>query len=105
MDTWRAPKRIFDAHPPDQYAQLRLELRSPSPAARRPTPVSVKANSVPTHERLGPDDCENLQNCWEPAIQLDKEQAIMVRQPDATMPPALQDNQLMSKHRVLSFKP
>jgi len=22
-DTWRAPKRIFDAHPLDQYAQLR----------------------------------------------------------------------------------
>src|SRR5467141_1135477 len=31
--------------------------------------------------------------------------AIMVREPDATMQPTLQDNQLMSKHRVLSFKP
>jgi hypothetical protein len=41
----------------------------------------------------------------EPAIQLDKEQAIMVREPDATTRPAPQDNQLMSKHRVLSFKP
>src|SRR5258707_7326811 len=29
----------------------------------------------------------------------------MVREPDATMRPAPQDNQLMSKHRVLSFKP
>jgi DNA-binding CsgD family transcriptional regulator len=29
----------------------------------------------------------------------------MVREPDATMQPAPQDNQLMSKHRVLSFKP
>src|SRR5450631_3193442 len=29
----------------------------------------------------------------------------MVRKPDATMQPALQDNQLMSKHRVLSFRP
>jgi len=60
---------------------------------------------VPTQERLRPDDCENLQDCWKPAIQLDKEQAIMVREPDATMRPAPQDNQLMSKHRVLSFKP
>jgi hypothetical protein len=60
---------------------------------------------VPTHERLGPDDCENLLDCWKPAIQLDKEQAIMVREPDATMQPTPQDNQLMSKHRVLSFKP
>src|SRR5712675_1395690 len=29
----------------------------------------------------------------------------MVREPDATMQPAPQDIQLMSKHRVLSFKP
>src|ERR1700759_2000649 len=29
----------------------------------------------------------------------------MVRQPDATMQPTLQDDQLMSKHRVLRFKP
>src|ERR1700733_6407379 len=29
----------------------------------------------------------------------------MVREPDATRQPTLQDNQLMSKHRVLSFKP
>src|SRR6202048_4793863 len=29
----------------------------------------------------------------------------MVGEPDATMQPAPQDNQLMSKHRVLSFKP
>jgi hypothetical protein len=28
----------------------------------------------------------------------------MVREPDATMQPTLQDNQLMSKHRVLGFK-
>src|SRR5260370_16936347 len=39
----------------------------------------------------------------EPAIQLDTEPAIMVREPDATMQPTPQDNQLMSKHRVLSF--
>src|SRR6266481_7695630 len=85
---WRAPKRIFDAHPPDQRAQLRFDLRSPSQWARLPTPVATKAGLVPTHERLGLDDCENLQDCWKPAIQLDKEPAIMVREPDATMQPA-----------------
>src|ERR1700736_5847703 len=37
-------------------------------------------------------------------MQLDQEPAIMVREPDATMQPAPQDNQLMSKYRVLSFK-
>src|SRR6202158_4596381 len=38
-------------------------------------------------------------------MHLDKEPSIMVRQPDATMQPTPQDNQLLSKHRVLSFKP
>ena len=62
VNAWRAPKRIFDAHPPDQCAQLRLDLRPPSPSTRLPTPVAAKAGPVPTHERLGPDDCENLQD-------------------------------------------
>jgi hypothetical protein len=62
MDAWRAPKWIFDAHPSDQYAQFRVDLRSPSLWARLPTPVATKAGPVPTHERLGPDDCENLQD-------------------------------------------
>src|SRR6202023_1188812 len=30
VDARRAPKRIFDAHPPDQCAQLLVDLRSPS---------------------------------------------------------------------------
>src|SRR6266478_1209085 len=58
----RAPKRIFDAHPPDQRAQLRVDRRSPSQWARLPTPVATKTGPMPTHERLGPDDGENLQD-------------------------------------------
>src|ERR1700733_13906860 len=68
VDAWRTPKRIFDAHPPDQRAQLRVDLRSPSQWTRLPTPVAAKAGPVPTHERLGPDDCENLQDGRKPAI-------------------------------------
>src|SRR5713101_737199 len=62
VNAWRTPKRILHAHPPDQSAQLGVDLRSPSPWARLPTPVTAKAGSVPTHEGLGPDDCENLQD-------------------------------------------
>ena len=62
MDAWRAPERIFDAHPPDQRAQVRLDLRPPSRRARLPAPIMAKACSMPMHERLGPDDCENLQD-------------------------------------------
>src|ERR1700680_238600 len=53
VDAWRAPKRIFDAHPPDQRAQLRFDLRSPSQWARLPTPVAAKARPGPTNEGLG----------------------------------------------------
>ncbi len=60
---------------------------------------------MPTDERLRTDDREDLQDRQTPSVQLDKEPAVVVREPDATMQPALQDNQLMSKHRVLSFKP
>src|ERR1039457_3589485 len=28
MDTWRSPQRILHAHPPDQRAEIRLDLRS-----------------------------------------------------------------------------
>jgi len=34
VDTRRTPKRIFDAHPPDQCAEVRLDLGSPSQWAR-----------------------------------------------------------------------
>jgi hypothetical protein len=66
---------------------------------------AAKAGPVPTHDCLGPDDCENLQNRRKPAIQLDQEPAIIVREPDAATQPTPHDIQLMSKHRVLSFKP
>jgi hypothetical protein len=69
VNAWRTPKRILHAHPPDQRAQLRFDLRSPSLWARLPTPVGTKAGPVPTHECLGPDDCENLQDRRKPPIQ------------------------------------
>ena len=59
---------------------------------------------MPSHERLRLDDREDLQNRRKPAIQLDKEPAIVVRQPDRALHFAPQNNQLMSERRILSFK-
>src|SRR5260370_34534795 len=42
VNAWRAPKRIFDAHPPDQYAQLRVDRRAPPPPGRLPTPLATR---------------------------------------------------------------
>ena len=104
MDTRRSPKRILHAHPPDQRTQVRINLRSPSPWARFPTPVAAKSGPMPTHERLGSDDRENLQDRREPSIQLDKEPAIVVREPDPALHLTPQDDQLMSERRILCLK-
>src|SRR5450756_2495396 len=40
MNTRRSPKRVLDAHPPDQRMQVRINLRPPSPWARFPTPIT-----------------------------------------------------------------
>jgi hypothetical protein len=60
---------------------------------------------MPTHEGVGPDDCENLQDRRKPAIQLDKEPAVVVRELRPAPHLAPQNDQLMSKYRILSFKP
>jgi hypothetical protein len=59
---------------------------------------------MPTHEGLGSDDRDGLEDRWKPAIQLDQEQAITVRELDATAHPPLQHNQLMSERSVLCLK-
>ena len=56
-------------------------------------------------QRLGADDCNNLKDRREPAIQLDKEPAIAVCELNTATQLVPQNNQLMSKRRVLSFKP
>src|SRR5712671_6113339 len=77
VDARRAPKWVLDAHPPDQRAQLRLDLWPTSPSTRFPTPVAAKARPVPTQERPGSNDREHLQGRWKPAIQPNKEPSIM----------------------------
>jgi len=59
---------------------------------------------MPTHEGLGPDDRDGLEDRWKPSIQLDQEQAISVRELDTTANPPLQHNQLISERSVLCLK-
>ena len=63
-----------------------------------------RAGPMPTHEGLGADDRDGLEDRRKPSIQLDQEQAIAVRELDATAHPPLQHDQLMSEHRILSLK-
>jgi hypothetical protein len=60
---------------------------------------------MPTHERLGTDDREDLQNRRKPSIQLDQEPAIDVRKPGPAAHFTPQNDQLMSENRILYLKP
>jgi hypothetical protein len=57
-----------------------------------------------THDDLGPDDRDGLEDRWKPSIQLNEEQAISVRELDTTAHLPLQHDWLMSEHRVLCLK-
>ena len=62
VDALRPPQRIVNAHPPDQRAQLRIDLRSASKGAGFPTPVLTEAGSVPSHGGLGADNRDGLKD-------------------------------------------
>ena len=53
------------------------------------TPVPAEAGSVPSHEGLGSNNCDGLEDCRKPPIQMDEEQTITIREPDmsAHLPP------------------
>ena len=95
------PKRVLDVHPPDQDAQLGLDLWPPSPNARLPTPITAKAGLMPTHEDVGPDDCEDLKDRRDPTIKLNEDPAIVVRKLGPAPHLAAQNDQLMSEGRIL----
>jgi hypothetical protein len=59
---------------------------------------------MPTYESFRPDDRDGFEDRWKPSIQHDQEQAIPIRELDATAHPSLQHNQLMSECRVLCLK-
>src|SRR5438874_3450530 len=67
MDARRTPQRIFRAHPPDQRAQVRVDLRPASKGAGFPTPVMAKASPMPTHQGLRSDDSDGPEHRWEPS--------------------------------------
>jgi hypothetical protein len=60
---------------------------------------------MPTHDRLGPDDRDRLQDQRKPPVQLDEEQAIGIREMNATSYLALQHCHLMPERGVLRRKP
>src|ERR1700675_1901695 len=62
MNARGTPQRIVNAHPLDQRAQVRVDLRPASKGAGFPTPVPAESGSVPSHEGLGADNHDGLED-------------------------------------------
>src|SRR6202166_235637 len=105
VDARRTPKLVLRAHLPDQRAQLRLDLRAPSPRARFPTPTAAKADPMPPHQRLRLDKRHDLQDRRKPSIDPDEEPAVVICEPRPALRLTTQDDQLMSENRILRLKP
>jgi hypothetical protein len=78
MDARRTPQWIVSAHPPDQRAQVRVDLGTASKGAGFPTPVMAKAGPMPTHQGFRSDDSDGPEHRWKPSIQQDQEKAIPI---------------------------
>jgi hypothetical protein len=59
---------------------------------------------MPTHQRFRLDNRHDLQDRGKPAIHLNEEPAIVVRKVGSASHLPLQNDQLMSKYRILSLK-
>ncbi|MGA8155419.1 MAG: hypothetical protein WB822_04225 [Rhodoplanes sp.] len=59
---------------------------------------------MPAYQRLGPYNQHCREDRREPAIELDKEQAVAVVEPDATPHSSVQHNQLLPKGGIFGFK-
>jgi hypothetical protein len=104
VDARRTPKHILRAHPPDQRAQFRLDWRSPSPSTRFPAPIAPKAGPMPTYQRLGSNNHDDRKDRRKPAIELNEEPTVVVRETSPALQLTPQDHQLMSERDILSLK-
>ena len=57
------------------------------------------------YQRLGTDDRHDLEDRWEPTIELDEEQAIAAAKLDAALQLTSQHDELLPQRRILGFKP
>ena len=76
------------------------------PQRRRfPTQIAAKAGPVPTYQRFGSNNHENRKDRRKPAIELNEEPAVVVREMSAALQLTPQDHQLMSERGILSLQP
>src|SRR3977135_186594 len=60
MNTWRAPQRVLDTHPPDQAAHLDRALGLSAARPRLPSPIEPEARAMPAQRRVRLNDRDGI---------------------------------------------
>src|SRR5262245_51999776 len=106
VDPGRAPQRVLKTHSSDQVAHLSRDPRSATGRAGFPSPVAGKTLAMPTHDSLGPDDAQGIQNARVTTIEPDEQGAVDPAQMQSTARRALlQDVELMPQYQDFGFQP
>ena len=105
MDLGRSPGRVLKTDPPNEFTRLFVDPRPATAKAGLSPPVGSKAHTMPTHDRLGPDNCYCVKDARGAVIKLDEQRAIGPSHVQPTWRTPVKHVQLMPQHQDLGFQP
>jgi hypothetical protein len=104
MDLGSAPERVLKTHSSDQVAHLFADPRSTPKRSGLPSPISGKTHSMPTHNRLGPDDGYGVKNARTATIEPNEQGSVSPTQIQSAWRALLQNIELMPQYQVFGFE-
>ena len=105
MDPGCAPQRVFPAHPPDQIAQLTIDLRPPCPISGFPAPEGFEAGAMPPQDRLRLHHLGQIKQIRPNPRDPYQQRPVTTVQPQTRRRPPQGDVELMTKKQILGFEP
>ena len=105
MNLGGTPKRILQTHSSDQVAYLFADPRSATERTRLPLPVGGETHSMPTDDRVGPDNGYSVKDARVATIEPDEHGSVGPTQMRSTWHALLQDIELMPQHQDFGSQP
>src|SRR5216684_943850 len=105
MDLGSAPERVLKTHSSDKVAHLFADPRSAPERTGLPSPISGKADSMPTHDSLGPDDGYGVKNARAATIEPNEQGSVDPTQMQSMWRALLQNIELMPQDEDFGFQP
>src|SRR6266446_2710997 len=104
MDLGGAPKRVLQTHSSDQIAYPFADPRSTTERTGPPSPVGGDPHSMPTHDRVGPENGYGVKDARIATIEPDEHGSVRPTQMHSTWHALLQDVELMPQYQDFGFQ-